>query len=59
MATATDEIKDKDSCKVAPHWKGAGNHDAEVSGDTLVQLFCTSSSGIIGSEYEYEIGDSQ
>ena len=29
-------------------------NDTKVSRNTLVQLFCLSSSGLIGSRYEYE-----
>jgi hypothetical protein len=29
-------------------------NDTKVSRDTLIQLFCLSSSGLIGSRYEYE-----
>jgi hypothetical protein len=29
-------------------------NDTKVSRDTLVQLFCLSSSGLIGTRYEYE-----
>ena len=34
--------------------KALENRDAEVSCNTLVQLFFLSSSGLIGSRYEYE-----
>ena len=29
-------------------------NDTKVSRDTLIQLFCLSSSGLVGSRYEYE-----
>jgi len=39
--------------RVDPGCKGAGNRDAEVSRNSLVQLFFLSSPGSVGSRYEH------